>query len=301
MFDSKYIGEQVEALLDKINGWVEVTESIVSGWGFTKNTGTYSKPSGGIPKSDLASGVIPTSLPANGGTSASCSGNAATATTLKTSRSLWGNSFNGSADISGDIVLGQYKSISIKGSDSVAREAMKISNTNALSVGKDANQLWLYAKTYISFAPAGTEAWEVTAGGNLIPVKNNALNIANSTFYVKEAFINKVTSSSDERLKDKICDNPLSVEQIADAPMIDFAWKSNGEKATGSIAQYWKPILPYLVSGGTTKEEPLSMDYAHMGLCSSIVNAREIVSLKKENTELKERLARLEELIRHSR
>lgn len=35
----------------------EVTESTVSGWGFTKNTGTYSKPSGGIPKSDLASAV----------------------------------------------------------------------------------------------------------------------------------------------------------------------------------------------------------------------------------------------------
>ena len=34
-----------------------VTESTVSGWGFTKNTGTYSKPSGGIPKSDLASEV----------------------------------------------------------------------------------------------------------------------------------------------------------------------------------------------------------------------------------------------------
>lgn len=34
-----------------------VTESTVSGWGFTKNTGTYSKPSGGIPKSDLTSAV----------------------------------------------------------------------------------------------------------------------------------------------------------------------------------------------------------------------------------------------------
>lgn len=34
-----------------------VTESTVSGWGFTKNTGTYSKPSTGIPKSDLADAV----------------------------------------------------------------------------------------------------------------------------------------------------------------------------------------------------------------------------------------------------
>ncbi len=34
-----------------------VTEQTVSGWGFTKNTGDYSKPSGGIPKSDLDSSV----------------------------------------------------------------------------------------------------------------------------------------------------------------------------------------------------------------------------------------------------
>lgn len=34
-----------------------VTEQTVAGWGFTKNTGTYSKPSGGIPASDLATAV----------------------------------------------------------------------------------------------------------------------------------------------------------------------------------------------------------------------------------------------------
>lgn len=34
-----------------------LTESTISEWGFTKNTGTYSKPNGGIPKSDLASAV----------------------------------------------------------------------------------------------------------------------------------------------------------------------------------------------------------------------------------------------------
>ena len=34
-----------------------ITEQTVSGWGFTKNTGTYSKPTGGIPKTDLANTV----------------------------------------------------------------------------------------------------------------------------------------------------------------------------------------------------------------------------------------------------
>lgn len=44
-------------LVDKPTIPNEVTESTVSGWGFTKNTGTYSKPSDGIPKTDLSSDV----------------------------------------------------------------------------------------------------------------------------------------------------------------------------------------------------------------------------------------------------
>lgn len=42
-------------LKDKPTIPTAVTENTVSGWGFTKNTGTYSKPSGGIPDSDIAS------------------------------------------------------------------------------------------------------------------------------------------------------------------------------------------------------------------------------------------------------
>ena len=44
-------------LADKPTIPAPVTEQTVSGWGFTKNTGTYSKPTGGIPKTDLANDV----------------------------------------------------------------------------------------------------------------------------------------------------------------------------------------------------------------------------------------------------
>ena len=56
-YNSKYTGQQVEEILDKANSSTNVTESTVANWGFTKNTGTYSKPSTGIPKTDLASAV----------------------------------------------------------------------------------------------------------------------------------------------------------------------------------------------------------------------------------------------------
>ena len=35
----------------------QITEATISNWGFTKNTGTYSKPTGGIPKADLESSI----------------------------------------------------------------------------------------------------------------------------------------------------------------------------------------------------------------------------------------------------
>ena len=44
-------------LSDKPNPPAIITESTVSGWGFTKNTGTYSKPATGIPTSDLSEDV----------------------------------------------------------------------------------------------------------------------------------------------------------------------------------------------------------------------------------------------------
>lgn len=46
------------AAINELKSGTVVTEATVSGWGFTKNTGTYSKPTGGIPKDDLAYPVL---------------------------------------------------------------------------------------------------------------------------------------------------------------------------------------------------------------------------------------------------
>lgn len=51
------IKQHIQEVVDSIEMPSTVTEATVSDWGFTKNTGTYSKPSTGIPKSDLASAV----------------------------------------------------------------------------------------------------------------------------------------------------------------------------------------------------------------------------------------------------
>ena len=48
---------ELEKKIDEIDIPKAVTEETVSGWGFTKNTGTYTMPADGIPASDLSQEV----------------------------------------------------------------------------------------------------------------------------------------------------------------------------------------------------------------------------------------------------
>lgn len=72
---------------------------------------------------------------------ASCTGNAATATTLETSRTIWGKSFDGSADISGDmtgvgsITTSNNKSINSLDAGGTSRSMMYLATDNDLTLG----------------------------------------------------------------------------------------------------------------------------------------------------------------------
>ncbi len=68
------------------------------------NAGTAVSVNGSAAVTLLLPATIKASITGNcSGSSSSCTGNAATATKLATARSLWGNSFNGTADINGTI------------------------------------------------------------------------------------------------------------------------------------------------------------------------------------------------------
>lgn len=87
-----------------------------------------------------------------------------------------------------------------------------------------------------------------------------------------------LSSSSDIRLKDIRKNVCLSVEEIAKAPAVEFAWKKTGDLAVGSIAQYWQPILPQAIH---KRDNYLSMQYDVIALLASIANARRILSIEK--------------------
>ena len=150
-----------------------VTESTVSGWGFTKNTGTYSKPSSGIPKTDLASGVQSSLEKADKAQPTLVSG-----TNIKT---INGESILGSGDIS-------ISSTPVDETDPIftASPASSITNANITSWNNKLDKLNTYYGT--SSTTAYTSTKDVTCSGyalttgNRIAVKFSNRNTATSVY-----------------------------------------------------------------------------------------------------------------------
>lgn len=96
--------------------------------------------------------------------------------------------------------------------------------------------------------------------------------------------------TSDATKKTNLKDIALSVDQIASAPAVTFDWKSGGH-SFGSIAQYWRDVLPESVLG---EEGDYSLAYAQLALVSAINLAKRETEQDQEIRRLKERVAQLE-------
>ena len=102
-------------------------------------------------------------------------------------------------------------------------------------------------------------------------------------------------SSSDARLKDKVDDINLNVEDIAKAPNLTFKWKDRKDNNLhgGTYAQYWENITPYYVHGSDSK----TLEYGNLALTCSIELAKEMTKLKEENVQLKKELEDIKETL----
>ena len=318
---------------------------------------------------------------------ATLSGNASTATKLQTARTLWGRSFDGSANVSGDMTgvgnvtpsangtlnLGTATSrwanmytncIEVYGTNPVIRfhynnsssvtdfigaasnGLITISNVlriyRSSGVYVDKGEFHVAGKVVIGSTPstyvlnvqgeigvtgtyggmriipgyASGEAFRIdpitssgTSNSNRITLLQNG-NICiggptttsykldvSGTIYSRANIIAAgavtalvVSSSSDARLKNIIRDACPAVEDVADAPAVEFAWKKDGSRAVGSIAQYWQGVLPQAVH---EERGYLAMQYDVIAMLASIANARRILSIEKKIRELEAEVKRL--------
>lgn len=103
-------------------------------------------------------------------------------------------------------------------------------------------------------------------------------------------------SASDIRLKNHMEDVAFSVDQIADAPLWRFTWRRDSSIDVGSIAQYWRAVMPELARV-LPDGEHLGLDYGKAALLASVSLARKhrdlaarVAYLERENKQLKKLL-----------
>lgn len=151
-----------------------------------------------------------------------------------------------------------------------------------------------YLRRYNSSGKSWSTETAIVHSG-LSTLTMNGQNVITNIGSGTTTFNGTLASSSDVSQKNVIKDVELTVEQIAKSPAINFTWKEGDDKQyVGTIAQYWKDVLPEVVSGD---EGNLRMDYASLGVVNSIILARKveeqdavIKELMNEIAELKSRL-----------
>ena len=149
----------------------------------------------------------------------------------------------------------------------------------------------------------GIALGKVEIGSNLYmsayPIAPDYMCLGGPSNYYYNVYATSYQQGSDATLKNVIGDVDLTVREIANAPAVEFTWKRDGRKDVGTIAQYWKDVLPEVVSG---EEGSMGMNYATLGVVSAIVLARSmetheerISRLERENEALRKEILTLKD------
>lgn len=194
------------------------------------------------------------------------SATAAAATKLATARSLWGQSFNGTADVSGSMTgVGDIQ----------CNSGSRIhGNGGPLYIGNANDADWVKISDMCS--RQGDGYWKVYSNGSA-----TFANVMSNGY---------VVALSDIRMKKVTGHVELKAETIADASAISFIRKDDPDKRehVGGIAQEWQDILPEAV---VEIDKKLTMDYAAIAYVGMVSLARRVVAQQQEIDELKEKLS----------
>lgn len=212
--------------------------------------------------------------------SASISGNAGSATKLQTARTIWGQSFNGTGNVSGSMT--GVGAISMSGNLTMAH-----SSTPTLTL-KNNNS----ADVQIILDRNANASWKILNQSGTLYFQNNwvnggkgsyftALSIAYQTGHIVSkgniTSNGEITAYSDIRLKTDI----LPLENRGYIKPVTY--KKDGKDSIGFIAQEVRELYPELVIEDNTEDKYLSVNYAQY---VAVLQAQ-IIDLKREIDELK--------------
>ena len=212
--------------------------------------------------------------------SASISGNAGSATKLQTARTIWGQSFNGTGNVSGSMT--GVGAVSMSGNLTMAHSStptLTLKNNNSTDVqsilDRNVNASWKILNQ------SGTlyfqNNWVNGGKGSYF----TALSIAYQTGHIVSkgniTSNGEITAYSDIRLKTDI--QPLENRGY----IKPVTYKKDGKDSIGFIAQEVRELYPELVIEDNTEDKYLSVNYAQY---VAVLQAQ-IIDLKKEIDELK--------------
>jgi hypothetical protein len=204
-----------------------------------------------------------------GTVSAALSGNATTATTLQTARTINGVSFNGSANIT---VADSTKLPLAGGTLTGALTGTTLSTSGAggsfIVVGRDNAaqnfQMYVTGNVWRVFSStAATDRLNLDSAGNMVVSGN-------------------VTANSDERLKRDWVALPSDfIERLATVKSGTYTRIDTNERQAGSSAQDWQKLLPEAVMTGADEDRTLSLAYGNAALVSAVELAKRVVRLEQ--------------------
>lgn len=204
--------------------------------------------------------------------SGSCTGNAATATELENARTIWGQSFDGSGNVTGNMT----------GVGSITGLYYKINpiNSNRVDIEMPGHHIQTDNNKYLWFGPYTSIGIRIDTSGNTAAY-GNLLVTGGITMY------------SDERKKTILNHVELSLKEVAEAPLIEHYYNSDDKKTThvGSIAQYWAGLNDWFCK--KDGDGFYTMEIQNAALASAISVAREVVRLKNKISELEKEIERL--------
>ena len=190
------------------------------------------------------------------------SGAALSAVQLKTTRTLWGQNFNGTANVTGDMT--SVGSITCTNNSRISNAT---GSGGSLYIGRSDDAGWVKMSDMCS--RQGDSYWKIKSNGDA--TFGNML----SNGYV--------TALSDARYKTIVGDINITVEQIASLPTILYKRNDRHDDTifAGSIAQEWQKVLPQVVMTSNDYLGTLSIAHGVGASIFVIVTARKVVNLEK--------------------
>jgi hypothetical protein len=207
------------------------------------------------------------------GSSASTTGNAATATALQTARLIGGVSFNGTANIN----LPGVNTAGNQNTSGNAATATTATNANNVAIAADTASTGSFFVPYVS----------ATTGN--VAMRGTRLTVQPSTGNFTA--VGTVTANSDERIKTDWAGLPADfIERLAGVKSGTYTRLDTGARQAGSSAQDWQKLLPEVVTVGDDEQGTLSLGYGNAALVAAVELAKVVVELKAEVQSLKAQL-----------